>query len=136
MEYSVFLGNDIVGSVKLTYSGLYVNVFCSCRMQTGIWRLYAKTSKDKVLIGVCEPIDNELRISKRIPLKKLEKIQGFILANRQPEEHKLIAICGNEEFSAIAYLAEGKFLVISGQAYMRYADQASVGDGSNVSVVT
>lgn len=71
MEYKVTYRDVEAGRVELVQHGLYYEIKCRCQYMDGLFRLVDVCDNGTVMIGVCVPAENGLKMQRRIPVKAL-----------------------------------------------------------------
>lgn len=103
----VMLGNDPVGTGRITKEGLYYHFFCSCRF-TGqvVFSIFAACGDNHIDLGICVPKDNRFILDKRIPAKRLGEGEITLFAQpRHPElTGKFVPILAEEPFAYLERL--------------------------------
>ena len=121
-KYDVIRNGVNVGCVYVRKDNLYYEISCACRLEEGIHRLYARTDKGQVLVGVLFPCDGEYTICKKVCMKSLGlNIQGFFLI----EEFEIRSVCGEKPFQGLKNIGKARFISTNGNGGIQFMEGAS-----------
>lgn len=115
--YDVCLKSARVGNVKITTSGLYCFLESECHwLGEKMMHLIMMTEDGSLDLGLMTPDNGKLRITKKIPNKRIGKeIRGFHLRERSQETEEFCAIDPDVPFPYLHRLDEAKLSVRDGK---------------------
>lgn len=108
-----------IGSVDLICDGLYYILSCSCRIaDNGIYKIRGWCGSESINLGVLIPVDGELRITRRIPVKHLwgDKTQFEIYLDDDMHSSDILVLDREGIQVPIDSLRTAQYCTSSGQA--------------------
>lgn len=104
--YAVGLGEEKIGTVRLTRWGLYYEISCCCRpVGAQMLELVAQGNGWQEKLGLLAPADGGLRLDRRIPVKRLgEGELTFFVLPREWMQQLQIPIRPEEPFAYLQQL--------------------------------
>lgn len=87
-KYDVYLEQEVVGTVRMTRSGLYYQIECLCEIPgQPMLRLLLVSDSGTLDLGTCVPMDKLFGVRTKLPVKKLGRSGlRFYLAERGKQE--------------------------------------------------
>lgn len=111
-EYPITADGKTIGTAYITVQGLYYEVQCICKMQSGVLHLEADCGNRRENIGICVPKDGKMVIRTRIAQKKLNGLVGFSV--RTQTKDTWIALDTAKPIPLLYCIKEARFAVRTG----------------------
>ncbi len=116
--YDVTLNRDIIGSVRVTYEGLYTRFQCHCQLpDEQIYRLLLCCGEQEIDLGVCIPMGTHFGVNKMCPNKQIadgDKVFRVICAS-QNKSAEFVPVLTDNAFDGISMLESARLYLDHGQ---------------------
>ncbi len=111
-EYPITAEGQSIGTAYITAQGLYYEVRCICKMQSGVLHIEADCGNRRENIGICVPKDGKMVINTKIAQKKLNGLIGFTVRSRTRDAW--VPLNTEKPISFLYRITDARFAVRSG----------------------
>ena len=108
-EFDVCMGDQAVGTARMTREGLYESIQISCTIASEImYRGYLLCGDQNIDLGILVPEDGAFVLRTRIPMKQLGSgVISFVVKPKHTQaEHQFVPLAPEEPFRYISRLKD------------------------------